>query len=311
VPSWQSVPGKNNMRILNYGSLNIDYVYDVEHFVRGEETIDSLKLEIFPGGKGLNQSIALARAGAAVSHLGMVGRDGAFLKELLDACGVGTSHISTGECITGHAIIQVDAHGQNCILLYGGANRQIPSSRIDDALKDFTSGELLLLQNETNRNKEIMEKAFAKGMAIALNPSPVNQSIFELPLETVSWLIFNEIEGEALTGETIPEKILEHLYALYPRCTTVLTLGNKGVICQNSGHFLHHGIYRQEIVDTTAAGDTFTGYFLAGISSGVSLTDALELASKASSMAVGKKGASSSIPCLAEVLAWNAVSVDK
>ena len=137
------------MNIYNLGSLNIDYVYRVSHFVRAGETLSSSDMEVFPGGKGLNQSIALARAGAQVIHGGMIGADGAFLEELLIKNGV-KSRIKTKNTPTGHAIIQVDPEGHNCILLFGGTNQMVDEGYIRHFLHDAAPGDLLLLQNEVS-----------------------------------------------------------------------------------------------------------------------------------------------------------------
>ena len=161
------------MKILNFGSLNIDRVYSVDEFVRAGETISSLKMETYAGGKGLNQSIAAARAGEEVYHGGMIGEDGLFLKELLAENGVETSFIGVTGAQTGHAIIQVNAGGQNSILLFGGANRMIDREFADHVLGNFDRGDILILQNETSSLGYIVDRAWEKGMRIALNPSPI------------------------------------------------------------------------------------------------------------------------------------------
>ena len=188
------------MKIYNPGSLNIDYVYSVDHFVSSGETVSSEKLEIFPGGKGLNQSVAASRAGSEVIHGGFAGDGGDFLIDVLNSSGVDTSNIRrTGESC-GHAIIQVDKSGCNCIMIYGGTNRMIGKDYIDGFLSDALPGDVLLLQNETSCIAEAMETAHEKGMYIAFNPSPFDDSIMSLPLEYVDLWFCNEIEGAALTG---------------------------------------------------------------------------------------------------------------
>lgn len=151
------------MKILNFGSLNIDYVYSVDHFVQKGETISSSQMNIFSGGKGLNQSVALGRAGAKVFHAGRIGKDGEFLVEQLKEAGVNTDLVVVDEdCSTGHAIIQNDAEGDNCILLYGGANQRITKEQIDAALEQFDAGDYLVLQNEISNLPYLMEKAQKK-----------------------------------------------------------------------------------------------------------------------------------------------------
>ena len=291
-------------KILNFGSLNIDYVYDVEHFVRPGETIQSKNLEVHCGGKGLNQSIALAKAGADVYHAGCVGKeDGQFLLDILNNSDVNTDNIKKTEIRSGNAIIQVDKSGQNCILLYGGANQEIDKEYADKVLSNFSNNDILLLQNEINCVDYIMNKAAQRGMTIALNPSPYNEKINLLPLHLVNIFILNEVEAMDITGYNNSDKraLMDSLKNIYPNAKIVLTLGKKGVLYFDGNEEYTHGIYNIPVVDTTGAGDTFTGYYLACISSGMKPQKVLELASKASSIAVSKKGAAASIPSIEEV----------
>jgi len=290
------------MRILNFGSLNIDYVYDVEHFVRGGETLASHKLSKFCGGKGLNQSLALARAGAGVYHAGCIGRDGEMLTSILRENGVNCSLVEIVDEVSGHAIIQLDSKGENCIILYGGANHCISREHIEKVLAEFEEGDYILLQNEINNLDLIIEKAAEKGLKIVLNPSPISDSLKKLPLNKISYFILNEIEGQELTGKKDADEILTELRKKYPDAVFVLTLGSKGAVYDDKNIRCRHGIYDVEVVDTTAAGDTFTGYFICEIMSGSSPEKALEIASKASSLAVSRKGAAPSIPMREEVI---------
>lgn len=284
------------MKILSFGSLNLDMVYDVEHFVMPGETLSSSRLEKFCGGKGLNQSLALARAGAQVYHAGLVGDDGDPLVEQLRADGVDVAHVGRWQGATGHAIIQVDKRGQNCILLYGGANRQVTPEQVDRVLQSFGKGDLVLLQNEISSLPYIIESAHRKGLLVALNPSPYNEEIERCDLSLVDYFLLNEVEGGQISGKTEPDDILQALRARFPRAAFVLTLGKRGAVYDDGTTRCAHGIYKVPVVDTTAAGDTFTGYFLAAVGKGLFPQRALELASKASSLAVSVKGASNSIP---------------
>lgn len=295
------------MRILNFGSLNLDHVYQMEHFVRPGETISSENLSILCGGKGLNQSVALARAGAKVCHAGKIGADGGMLRNRLEENGVDVSCLLQGECPTGHAIIQVDKSGQNCIILFGGANTAITEQEADSVLASFERGNILLLQNEISALPHILEKAGQLGLQIALNPSPIDDKLVCLSeLKYVKWFIMNEIEGCELTGKTKPDEILSEMHRRYPGCEVVLTLGKQGAVYSDGKNTVKHGIYNVPVVDTTAAGDTFTGFFLAAISSGEEPARAMKLASIASSISVGRKGASDSIPTMDEVLEFEA-----
>ncbi len=289
------------MQILNFGSLNLDYVYRVEHIVQPGETIPSTRLDIFCGGKGLNQSVALARAGAAVHHAGMVGPDGAALLAACRENGIDASNIIETRQRSGNAIIQVSATGQNSIILFGGANRENSPEHVRRVLDRFQPGDFLLLQNEINLIGEIIAAAAAKGMKIALNPSPFHSSLLDCGLEQVSLFLMNEIEGEQITGEKEPAAILAGMRKRYPRADTVLTLGGNGAKFQHADTVLSHGVYQVPVVDTTAAGDTFTGYFLAGLLQDLPPARCLQLASVASSLAVSRPGAVASIPSRQEV----------
>jgi len=287
--------------ILSYGSLNLDYVYHVPHFVAPGETLSPTGRDINCGGKGLNQSIAAARAGAQVFHAGKIGADGAALTEILRSSGVDVSHVTVGQSPSGHAIIQVDPSGQNCILLFGGSNQEIAPEEIDRALEPFVPGDYLVLQNEINGLSYLMERAAQKGLSIVFNPSPIDSEITKLPLHLASLLIFNEIEGAALSGKDDPGEILDALRARWPRCRLLLTLGGDGCVYDDGSRRLRQGIYRVKAVDTTAAGDTFTGYFVACLAAGMEEERCLDLASRAAAIAVSRPGAAPSIPSMAEV----------
>ncbi|WP_281975794.1 ribokinase [Halobacillus litoralis] len=292
------------MKILNYGSLNIDKVYRVPHFVREGETLSSLNYSEYCGGKGLNQSIALSRAGADVYHAGKIGPDGAFLLTELQKNGVHTEFIEGDGSVTGHAIIQVTDTGENSILLFGGANKEIGHHHIDHVLSRFEAGDLLVLQNEINDLDIIIEKGYKKGMFIALNPSPMTEPLLQLDLSKITYLIVNEVEGERLTGHRDPEKILASFHGEFPQLKVVLTLGAQGVIYQSEIETVKQKSFQVDVIDTTAAGDTFLGYFLSGIFNDMKTVNALRIASKAASIAVSREGAASSIPHLYEV-EWN------
>jgi len=290
------------MKILNFGSLNLDLVYQMPHFIRAGETLSSTAFNKNVGGKGLNQSVALAKAGAEIYHAGLVGEDGEMLRAFLAENGVDTRFVRTIDQPSGHAVIQVEPAGNNCIFLYGGANQCVTEAFIQEALEPFGEGDFLVLQNEINSIDKIIEAAYAKGMQVVLNPSPIADNLKELPLEKISWFILNEIEGGELSGETDPDKILDKLTELYPHAQIVLTLGGDGSIYCGKGERIRQEVYKVKAVDTTAAGDTFTGFFFAAVADGVPAAEALRRASKASSISVTRPGAAASIPTLAEVL---------
>ncbi len=288
--------------ILNFGSLNIDHVYRVDAFVQPGETKSSLSMEDHCGGKGLNQSIAAARAGAAVRHAGLIGSDGGMLYDKLIESGVDCSLTERSDGVSGHAIIQVNDAGQNCILLHGGTNQELTESYIDRVLDAIGSDGLVLLQNETNLVGTVIGLAYQKGMKVALNAAPMNDKVFSYPLELLDWLIVNEVEGAAIAKCSREEDILPTLQAKYPNMSVLLTLGKRGAVCSHNGKIERCGIYSVKVVDSTAAGDTFCGYFLNEILDGASVRDALQLATAASSICVQSMGAADSVPSKARVL---------
>lgn len=289
------------MNILNIGSMNLDYVYQVDHIVQPGETISTSGMNVFLGGKGINQSIAIAKAGAEVYHGGLIGEDGQAFIEACHEYGVHDEFIRQIPGKTGHTIIQIDKAAQNCILLYGGANQMLEESYIDEVLSHFQEGDILLLQNEVNNIAYIVEKAFEKGMKIALNPSPFNEKLDDVDLEKINIFLLNEIEGGQITGRVDPEEILSEMCRRFPKAQIVLTLGKDGAIYAQQGKKYHQSIFSVKAVDTTAAGDTFTGYFLAGLVEGMEIEDILRMSAKASSIAVTREGAVPSIPYRREV----------
>ena len=284
-------------KIVCLGSLNLDHVYRLDHFVRPGETLGSESYSVGCGGKGLNQSIALARAGAPVMHAGRIGHDGGILRSALEAAGVDVSLLVEGDVPTGHAIIQVDAKGENAIILYGGANRRITEVEIDAALDAVGDG-ILLLQNEINSLGTILEKAHAQGIRTAFNFAPFDpEDAKTLPLGLLSYLIVNEIEGAGVAGVAEPEAILRTLKERYPGCRVILTLGKAGAaFLGDDGVMVPVPPCPAEVVDTTSAGDTFIGYLFAGLLEGMELKAAMELAGRASAITVSRAGAADSIP---------------
>ena len=290
------------MKVLNFGSLNLDYVYQVESILIPGETQASKSRQIFCGGKGLNQSIALAKAGIPVYHAGLIGEGGEPLLEVCKENGVNTEFIRQipGPC--GHTVIQVDRNGQNCILLFGGSNRSMTKEFVDSVLDSFDEGDIILLQNEINELDYIIDRAYKKKMMIILNPSPFDSALEKCDLTKISLFLMNEIEGFQITGEKEPDRILAKVKELYPKAKVVLTLGGDGSVYQDETGIYRQGIFKVKAVDTTAAGDTFTGYFISSVIDGMPVQDGLKLAAKASAIAVSRPGATASIPVRSEVV---------
>ncbi len=292
-------------RILNFGSLNIDYVYVVDHIVREGETESSLDYQLFAGGKGLNQSIALARAGGQVFHAGKIGKEGLFLKETLEREGINSTYLSVDPGANGHAIIQRSRKGENAIVLYPGANHKITKEDVDTVLAGFEAGDVLVCQNEISSMEYLLDKAYRKGLNIAWNPSPVTSLVEQIDISHITWLVINEIEGRSITKKADPKEILQVLGNRYPKLFVVLTLGKDGAIYQGNGQQIWQESFSVPVVDTTAAGDTFFGYLMSQLAGKGQeeghVKEGLKLAAAAAALAVSKEGAVPSIPRVEEV----------
>lgn len=289
------------MRVLNMGSMNLDYVYTVDHIILPGETEATSSRNTFLGGKGMNQSCALAKAGVDVYHAGLIGADG---QAFLDACkeyGIHSDYIRIVDGPSGHTVIQIDKEAQNSILLFGGANQKFTKEYIDEVLSCFDSSDLLLLQNEINLLPYVVDCAYDKGMTIALNPSPFNEKLDSVDMGKISIFLLNEVEGYQITSHTEPDAIVAKLLEMYPHAKIVLTLGKDGAVYADAEQKHFQPIFPVKAVDTTAAGDTFTGYFLAGLIEGMPIPDILRMSAKASSITVSREGAVPSIPYRSEV----------
>ncbi len=259
-------------------------------------------MNIFPGGKGLNQSVALARAGADVYHAGCFGTDADILIDLLAKSGADVSLAKRVDTKNGHAIIQVSADGENSIVIYGGSNTMITKSYVDDVLEKFEQGDFILLQNEINNVDYIIKSAFEKGLKVILNPSPFTQNLKLIDLNMLSYLVLNEVEAKDMGIYDGDTEELKKLLSAYPNLTVVLTLGKKGSFLCSSDCNIFCPSFKIKAVDTTAAGDTFTGFFIAMLARGENYEKSLKIASAAAALAVSKNGAAPSIPVFNEVL---------
>ena len=288
------------MRILNFGSCNIDYVYSLEHVVVPGETLSASKREVFPGGKGLNQSVAAARAGAEVYHAGVIGNDGAMLREVLESSGADTRYLESADQPNGHAVIQVASNAQNSIFLYEGTNGMVTEEMIDRVLAFFGEGDILLLQNEISNVPYLIRKGHEKGMTVVFNPAPFDESLRSLELDRVDYLILNEVEASGFFGSQEVPAILAAA-AKWPGLHLLVTLGKDGCVYTDGKTRHACPAFRVEAVDTTAAGDTFAGYFVAMLAAGKTVAEAMRIGCAASALAVSAMGAAPSIPTLDRV----------
>lgn len=289
-------------KVVNFGSINIDHVYKVNHFVQPGETLSSLGLTTGLGGKGANQSAALARAGVDVAHIGRISKADQWALEMLASLNVKTDCISLIDGPSGHAIIQVDDKGENAIVLHGGANQGFQHSDLQQIFNELDSVEYLLMQNETNLLAQAFELAKQKGIKIVFNPAPMTDGIKDLPLQTLDTLIVNQGEAQALCGASSLDDIVQELKTMLPNVRIVITLGGEGALLISAdGGISRSRVEAERIVDTTAAGDTFVGYFLAGLVAGLNEKDCLLRACQAGALAVTREGAISAIPALNEL----------
>ena len=289
------------MKVLCFGSLNIDYTYSVDHFVMKGETLFANDLKNYCGGKGLNQATSLAKAGLDTYMAGAIGKEGAFLVEELNKFNVNTDYVKVLDTInSGHAIIQNDKSGDNCIMVYHGANYEITNEQVDEVLSNFNENDVMVLQNEINNMAYIITEAHKKGIYIVLNPSPLTEELLAYPLDLVDLFVVNEVEAaQLLQSNENPVMLIPQLQKRLNTC--VLTLGEKGSVFISKEDIIYQDAYKVDTVDTTGAGDTFMGYFLAYFLNHKSVREALEIASKASAIAVTRKGASVAIPYKEEV----------
>lgn len=289
---------KKYIKVLDFGSLNIDNTYRVDKIVKEGETIACNKFEKFIGGKGLNQAIALKKSGADVMFAGLVGNDdGDLLIDYIEKNNL-THMIKKTSGPSGHAIIQIDNCGQNSIIVEGGANKKIEKIYVDEVIKGFNKGDYILLQNEINDVDYIVNVASEKGLKVFLNPSPINEKIYDIDFNKVDCIILNESEGRSLSGKDNKLDIISYFKKKYHEMEVILTLGEEGGYYSHKETLMKYRANKVDVVDTTAAGDTFCGYFVGLQALDYRLEDSLDTASLAAAITCKTKGASSSIPTI-------------
>ena len=284
------------MKILNIGSINKDFFYSVDNLVKPGETISSNKFDIKLGGKGLNQSVAISMAGNDVYHAGLINKNDLFIIDKLKKWNVNSENISLSETPTGHAIIQVDKNGENSIIINGGSNHRLDVNFINNTISKFNKDDYLLIQNEVNLVDKIIDIAHEKGLKIIFNPAPFNENIHNYNLNKVAILILNQTEGKSLSGENNPEKIIKSINEKLSNTEIILTLGKRGSIYSYKENTFSINAEKVNSIDSTGAGDTFIGYYIASIVKGMSIKDSLIRAGKAAAISTTKLGAAESIP---------------
>ncbi|WP_299084575.1 ribokinase [uncultured Paraglaciecola sp.] len=284
------------MAVINFGSINIDHVYQVEHFVQPGETIASSNYQCLLGGKGANQSIALARAGSEVRHVGKINETDVSFKQSMIRDGIDCKYVTCSEVATGHAIIQVTPSAENAIVLFGGANHEMTSKDIIKALDNTKPADWVLTQNETSNIDQVLTQAKDKGLKVAFNPAPMTESVKHLPHQCIDLLIVNEVEAEEISGQQDIEKMEDYFRNQWSHAEVLITLGKAGVRMLKQDSTIDVPAFTVDATDTTAAGDTFIGYFLSAYSNHVDSKTALSRACAASALAVMQEGAAQSIP---------------
>lgn len=291
-------------KIIVIGSSNVDMVVRTSHLPAPGETILGGEFFMNQGGKGANQAVAIKRLGGNLIFMAKLGNDvlgrqsvGYFKKE-----GIDTRYIALDEdSASGVALISVDDHAENSIVVASGANMLLNEQDVDKMLEEMCEGDILLMQLEIPLQtvEYAARKAFGKGVKVVLNPAPARS----LPKELFRHLYMvtpNRIEAEMLTGIKIAndadvEKVAEEICAMGVK-NVIITLGSKGCLIREEGISYRIDAFKVAPVDTTAAGDTFNGALCVGLSEGMDLKQAAVMASKASSIAVTRMGAQSSIP---------------
>lgn len=289
------------MKILNFGSFNIDYIYNVDHIVVSGEIETACDMSLFPGGKGLNQSIAMSRAGLKVFHAGCVGKDGDILIDILKKNGVDVSLVETVDAQNGHAIIQVSNVWEYSIIVHPGSNGMVSKEYIDSVLEHFGEGDIILLQNEINNIEYIVDQAYLKNMRIILNPSPFSENLKNLDLNKLFCIVLTDDEAKRFSGHNDYEKSMAYFRNTFPELKISINLGSNGCVFGDKTQVLYQPSFQVDIVDSTGAGDTFTGYFVAGIASGKDYATIIRNATAAASISLTRKGSPPSIPFMEEV----------
>lgn len=290
------------MKVLCFGSCNIDYIYDVEKHVSRGETVISKAMRFDFGGKGLNQAVALRRAGADVSFAGCVGNDGGEIADFLRTEGIDVSNLDTADCKTGTAFIQVENDGERNKVLFDGANAKITKEYADDVLKKFVVGDVVVLQNEIPYVCYIVEAAFERGLKICFNPSPFDEKARRVDLNKITYLILSEADATACFGTDSYEKIESAIKTDYPSLKVLILSAERGAAYYIDGDNCNeYPIPDYGTVDKTAGGDAFAGYFVAEVMRDAALDVAMKRACAATAIAISKKGSSSSMPYFDEV----------
>ena len=288
------------MTIYNFGSINADLFYSVPHLPAPGETLAATGYSTGLGGKGANQSAAVALAGSNVIHIGAIGRDGLWTVQHLRQFGVDTAHVTMRDTPTGHALITVDPQGENAIVLFPGANMEQSLSQVESALSAASIGDMLMLQNETPLAREAAEIAKSRGLDVIYSAAPFSATAVQEVLPFADMLVMNAVEAEQLSksfGTALEDIDVPHL---------LITKGGDGATWHDlqDGDEIHVPAFPVETVDTTGAGDCFVGYLAAGLDQGLDKRQAMRRAGAAAAIQITRPGTADAIPTSDEVDAF-------
>ncbi len=281
--------------IFNLASINLDKILELERLPTAGETIAGQHSKVSLGGKGTNISVAIQRAGQDVTHIGAIHHEDTVLRQLLIEAGIGNEFVEASQELSGEAIILLDQNAENSIIVIAGANRHISESHIVQSLKNAKADDWLVMQNETNGQIKAVEIAKQKGMKVAYVAAPFETDAVRKVMNDLDLLILNETEahqlsrsvGDLTDGQIIPK--------------VLVTLGAAGAVLYGTDGKIEIDGHKVEPRDTTAAGDTFCGFYIAGIASGLTEQPAIKQANAAAALAVQTLGASDSIPFLKDM----------
>jgi ribokinase len=246
-------------------------------------------------------SVAAARAGSHVAHIGAIGSDGIWARNRLLEYGVDTRHIAELDVPTGHAIINVDDAGENAITLFAGANQAISEDSVANVLSTGSTGDILVTQNETNAQGVAAKVGSKLGFRVCYAAAPFDASAVKAVLPYLDFLILNAVEAKQLEqalGVSIEELDVADI---------IITLGSDGARWISEGVDQHFAAIKVDPVDTTGAGDTFTVYVLAGLDRGLTMGQSISLAMRAAALMVTRMGTADVIPDLKEVEAFSGI----
>lgn len=283
------------MAIFNLGSINVDHFYQVPHLPEPGETVVSDDYTYGLGGKGANQSVAAACGGAKVVHIGAIGANAKWTREKLESFGIESDHIATLDMPTAHAVIYVDMVGENAIVISGGANLAQDEALITIALDDSVAGDFCLLQNETNKVAFTAELAKEKGLRVVYSAAPFDAAKTAQILPFIDILVLNEIEARQLADA------LGVTAAHLPVAEVLVTKGARGAEFRSGGQEISVPAFAVEPVDTTGAGDTYLGFFIAGLDASMDAKGAMTFAAAAAALQVTRQGTTEAIPSLKDV----------